>query len=117
MLRLILLAIVQAVFLAGGQVLLKYAVQALPAFSWSWKYAFSVLTDWWLLACGISFTVAGLMWMYILRHFPFSQAYPLSSMAYVFGMIAAMLLFNEHIAWTQWVGILFIMGGCYLVAN
>ena len=55
--------------------------------------------------------------MYILKHWAFSQAYPLSSLAYVFGMIAAMFVFHEHIAWTQWVGILLIMGGCYLVAN
>ena len=64
--------------------------------------------------------VAGMrrvLWMYILKHWAFSQAYPLSSLAYVFGMIAAMFVFHEHIAWTQWVGILLIMGGCYLVAN
>ena len=62
-------------------------------------------------------TAAGILWMYILKHWSFSQAYPLSSLAYVFGMIAAMLVFHEHIAWTQWVGILFIMAGCYLVVN
>ena len=36
---------------------------------------------------------------------------------FIAGMIAAMLVFHEHIAWTQWVGILLIMAGCYLVVN
>ena len=35
--------------------------------------------------------------MYILRHYPFSQAYPLSSLAYVFGMVAAMWIFHEQV--------------------
>ncbi len=117
MIRLLVLAIVQALFLAGGQIFLKYAMVSLPAFSWSWNFFRSALLNWQLACCGVSFTIAGLMWMYILRHYPFSHAYPLSSMAYVFGMVAAMLCFHEQIAWTQWVGILFIMAGCYLVVH
>ena len=115
--RLIVLAVIQALFLAGGQVLLKYAMAAMPSFAWSWTFFRAVLINWQLACCGISFTVAGLLWMYILRHYPFSQAYPLSSLAYVFGMVAAMLCFHEHIAWTQWAGILLIMAGCYMVVH
>ena len=91
---LILLALIQALFLCIGQVLLKIGMQALPPFTMSWTYAGKVLTDWWLLGCGISFIVACLLWMYMLRHYPFSHVYPLSSVAYVFGMIAAMTVFN-----------------------
>lgn len=115
--RLILLAVIQSLFLCGGQIFMKLALKAMPAASWSWAFVWSQVTNWWWLACGISFTIAGLMWMYILKHWSFSQAYPLSSIAYVFGMVLAMVVFHEHIAWTQWVGILFIMAGCYLVAN
>lgn len=115
--QLIVLSILQAFFLCAGQVLLKLAVKALPNFSWTWEYFGKVLTDWWLLGCGVSFTIAGLMWMYILRHYSFSQAYPLSSLAYVFGMIAAMLIFQEQVSISQWVGILLIMAGCYFVVH
>ena len=115
--RLIILALIQSLFLCGGQMFMKLALKAMPNVTWTWAFVWSQLTNWWWLACGISFTIAGLMWMYILKHWPFSQAYPLSSLSYVFGMIIAMLVFKEHIAWSQWVGILFIMAGCYLVAN
>ena len=114
---LLILSIIQAALLAAGQVLLKLALRAAGAFEMSTTFFVNQLTNWWWLACGVSFTAAGLLWMYILKHWAFSQAYPLSSLAYVFGMIAAMFVFHEHIAWTQWVGILLIMGGCYLVAN
>lgn len=115
--KLILLALIQSMLLCAGQLFMKIALKAMGAVSWSWSFIGSQLTNWRWLACGVSFTAAGLLWMYILKHWSFSQAYPLSSLAYVFGMIAAMLVFHEHIAWTQWLGILFIMAGCYLVVN
>jgi len=115
--KLILFAVIQSIFLCAGQLFMKLALNAFERASWSWSFFVSQLTNWWWLACGVSFTAAGVLWMYILKHWSFSQAYPLSSLAYIFGMIAAMLIFHEHIAWTQWVGILFIMAGCCLVVN
>jgi undecaprenyl phosphate-alpha-L-ara4N flippase subunit ArnE len=117
MLRLLLLVLIQSVFLCGGQVLMKLALKAAGDATFSWQFILSQLTNWWWLGCGMSFTIAGVMWMYILKHYPFSQAYPLSSMAYIMGMIAAMLVFHEQIVWTQWIGILLIMAGCYMVVH
>mgnify|MGYP003413130358 FL=1 len=117
MLRLLLLVLIQSVFLCGGQVLMKLALKAAGDATFSWHFILSQLTNWWWLGCGMSFTIAGVMWMYILKHYPFSQAYPLSSMAYIMGMIAAMLVFHEQIVWTQWIGILLIMAGCYMVVH
>jgi undecaprenyl phosphate-alpha-L-ara4N flippase subunit ArnE len=117
MLRLLLLVLIQSVFLCGGQVLMKLALKAAGDATLSWQFILSQLTNWWWLGCGMSFTIAGVMWMYILKHYPFSQAYPLSSMAYIMGMIAAMLVFHEQIVWTQWIGILLIMAGCYMVVH
>lgn len=115
--RLIIFALLQSIFLCAGQVFMKLALCAVEKVSFSWSFVLSQLTNWWWLACGIAFTTAGILWMYILKNWSFSQAYPLSSLAYVFGMIAAMLVFKETIAWTQWVGILLIMAGCWFVAN
>ncbi len=115
--KLIILAILQSALLCAGQLFMKLALNSFAHASWSWAFVCSQLTNWRWIACGVSFTAAGVLWMYILKHWPFSQAYPLSSLAYVFGMIAAMFVLHEHIAWTQWVGILFIMAGCYLVVN
>lgn len=115
--KLILLAMIQSALLCAGQLFMKLALKAMSTVSCTWSFVLSQLTNWWWLACGISFTAAGILWMYILKHWSFSQAYPLSSLAYVFGMFAAMFVFHEHIVWTQWVGILLIMAGCYLVVN
>lgn len=118
MIRLIFLSIVQAAALAGGQVLLKVALSHMEKAAWTWQY---VLHSWvlngWLALAGVSFAGAGVLWMYLLKHYPFSVAYPLSSMAYVFGMIAAMVVFKENIPVTHWVGVLLILLGCYFVAK
>lgn len=115
--KIVPLALLQSFFLAGGQVLLKLALAASGPFKWSWSFFRAQLTNWWFLGCGISFGVATVLWMYILKHFPFSIAYPLSSISYIFGMIAAMLVFHEQVNWSQWLGVLLIMAGSALMVR
>ena len=105
----------QTLFLAGGQVMLKLAVQKLGKFEWTWAYFKSVFTDWWLLASGISFGFSAVLWLYILKKFPFSQAYPLTSLSFVFGMIAAWAVFNESITFSRWIGLILVILGCFLI--
>lgn len=113
--RLLILVCIQTAFLSGGQVLLKLAMAQLPKFSWSWLYFKAVLTDWWLAACGLAFGAATVLWLYILKHFPFSQAYPLTALGYIFGMIAAILVFGESVPLSRWVGVVLIVVGCFFI--
>ena len=89
------LALVQSALLAGGQVFLKFAMQRMRPFSWTWSFFGSMLTNWPFAACGLCFLAASLLWMYLVRVFPLSVAYPLVSLSYVFGMVAAIVFFHE----------------------
>lgn len=113
--KIVPLALLQSLFLCGGQVLLKLGVTASGPFRWSWPFLRAQLTNWWFLACGLSFGAATVLWMYLLKHFPFSIVYPLSALSYVFGMIAALLVFHEQVSWNQWLGVLLIMTGSALM--
>lgn len=115
MYRLLILVTIQTVFLSGGQVLLKLSMASLPKFSLTWEYFKALLTDWWLLACGMSFCVATVLWLYILKCFPFSQAYPLTALGYVFGLLAAIVVFRESVCFTQWLGVVLIVIGCFFI--
>ena len=115
--RLILLAITQSLLLCSGQVCLKLALQKAGDFAWKWSFFGAQLTNWWWLGCGAAYGTGAVLWMYILKHHPFSQAYPLISLSYVFGMVAAMLIFHETIPATRWIGVLLIMAGCFFVAQ
>lgn len=117
MLRMVLLILLQSLLLCSGQVLLKLAMSRVGAFAWSWPFVRSILANVRLLAAGLCFVGAGLMWLYILKHFPFSKAYPLSSITFLFGMVAAVVVLGEPVVWSQWLGVLLIMGGCFLVIS
>lgn len=115
--QLILLAIIQSLLLCSGQVFLKFALSRMGICSWTWQFISSQLTNWWFLACGLCYLAASILWMYIIKTFPFSMAYPMVSLSYIFGMLAAMFFFHEDIPMTRWMGIFLIMTGCVLVAK
>ena len=116
-LTLLPLSLCQAMLLAGGQVLVKIALRHMPKVEMSWAFVSSQITNWWWLACGVCFGGATVLWAYILKHYPFGLAYPLSSVAYVFGLIAAMLVFGEHVSASAWIGVCLIMLGCCFIAH
>lgn len=51
------------------------------------------------------------------ENYPFGVAYPLTSMSYLFGVFAALLVFHEQVTVSQWVGVLLIMAGCALIVK
>lgn len=115
--KLLLLAIVQSLLLSGGQVLLKYALNKMLPFAMTFEFWRSVFANWQFAACGLCYGAGSLLWFYIIKHYPFSMAYPLVSLSYVFGMIAAMVFFNEPVNLAKWAGVLFIMFGCFLITR
>lgn len=115
--RLILISIVQCLLLCCGQVFLKFALQKMDRFSFTIHFFMGQLTNWWFLGCGLCYLAATVLWMYIIKTFPFSMAYPMVSLSYVFGMLAALFIFHEPIPLTRWIGVGCIMMGCLLVAK
>lgn len=89
----------------------------MPAFSWSRGFWLSLLVNWQFAACGLLFGAASLLWAYIVKAFPFSTAYPMVSLSYVFGMFAAIMFFHEEVSAAKWLGVALIMMGCFLIAK
>ena len=110
-------SMMQCLLLSGGQVLLKLALQKAGDFVWTKEFWQNLLTNWHFFACGICYGLATLIWFYILRHFPFSVAFSLISLTYVFGMVAAIVFFEEEISLSRVVGDLMIVGGCCFIAK
>ena len=117
MLRLIILAIIQSSLLALGQVFLKIALQRMAPFGCNWVFLKSVLVNWQFALSGIAFATASLLWMYMIKHFPLSVAYPLGSMSYVACMFMAIIFFHEDVDYTKWIGVFLIMAGCAIIAK
>jgi undecaprenyl phosphate-alpha-L-ara4N flippase subunit ArnE len=68
------------------------------------------------LVSGICLISATVLWGYILKHFEFSVAYPVTAFAYVFGMLAAIFIFHEQVSLMRWIGVgLIILGVSFIV--
>jgi undecaprenyl phosphate-alpha-L-ara4N flippase subunit ArnE len=115
--KIIVIGIIQAAFLSAGQVFLKLALNRMEVFTFTWKWFVALLSNWWLGLMGVSFTVAGLLWLYMLKNFQFSVAYPVTSIAYIFGILAAVFIFHETLPATRWIGVLLIVAGVILIAK
>ena len=115
--RIIPLAIFQSLLLTGGQVFLKFALMRMAPFGWNRAFWSSVFVNWQFAVCGLLFLTASLLWMYIVKVFPFSMAYPMVSLSYVFGMLAAIYVFGEDVSALKWTGVILIMLGCPLIAK
>lgn len=123
--RYIVFVVLQALSLAGGQAMFKMFIEKLKVGAGSedniWAFQNLLVTSksyWWVLTFmtilfGASFT----LWAYVLKKMDFSQAYPLSSLSFIFGMFLACLLFpQETIHLTRWIGVVLIVVGCVLIS-
>ena len=113
--KLLPFSLFQCILLSSGQVFLKFALQRMPPFGWNREFWLSLLGNWQFAACGLCYGVGSLLWMYILKHFPFSMAYPMLSLSYVIGMFSAIIFFQETVPLYRWVGCLLIVCGCMLI--
>lgn len=107
----LLICFLQCFFLCAGQVMLKLALLRSGKAEFTWKYISSQLDNWWFLSCGISFMIAACLWLYMLKHYPLSVVYTISHFSYIFGVLAAIIIFKENVTWIQWIGVLMVFVG------
>ncbi len=115
--RVILLALTQSALLACGQVFLKFGLLRMQPFGWTRAFWQSALLNWEFALSGLLFGGSSVLWMYIVKHYPLSVAYPMISLSYVFGLLAAIVFFHEDVEPYKWVGVALIIGGCCLIAK
>lgn len=115
MLKLLFLSSIQSVLLVCSQIFLKLALAKMSPFVFKWYYFKELLLNWQLAVSGVSIASASILWFYILKKYPFSVAYPLISISYIFGLLAAVFIFKELVPLTRWLGVLLIISGVYLI--
>jgi undecaprenyl phosphate-alpha-L-ara4N flippase subunit ArnE len=86
-------------------------------FSFTWSFFRDLTTNGWLLGSGLCMAAATFLWLYIIKYFEFSVAYPMISISYIFGMLAAIFIFHETVPIIRWIGVLLIMAGVILIAK
>lgn len=117
MLKLILLSTAQSLLLVCSQIFLKFATAKIGTFAFKWSFFRDLLLNWQLAISGVSIAGASILWIVILKKYPFSVAYPLISISYIFGLLAAIFIFHESVPAARWVGVFLIMSGVYFIVK
>lgn len=110
-----LLLIMNVLLLVSGQMLWK--IGAAPISTWSASTIIYLIKSPYFIGGGMLYVIATFIWMYVISKMPFSIAYPFQSLSYVLGVLAAYFLFKEQVAPNQWIGLVVIIIGVYLIAK
>ncbi|WP_258377656.1 EamA family transporter [Paenibacillus illinoisensis] len=100
--------------LCGGQILFKLGLEKLGGVNLSnaWKAIFTLP----IFTGLVLYALATLIWFVVLSRMPLSVAYPIQSVAYVLGIGAALIFFNEPVSLMKWIGAMIIMIGVFFIA-
>jgi drug/metabolite transporter (DMT)-like permease len=109
------LLLINVFLLVGGQMLWKVGASSIN--EWGVGTIFYLLRSPFFIGGGLLYVIATFIWMYVISKMPFSVAYPIQSLSYALGVIMAYFLFKEQVDLTQWLGVLVIIFGVYLIAK
>jgi drug/metabolite transporter (DMT)-like permease len=110
-----ILLLLNIILLVGGQLVWKKGVETISFDGWG--TILQALLSPYIIVGIFFYAMATGIWIYLLSKLPLSFLYPLQSLAYVFGAIAAVYLFQENVSIMRWVGIGIIIVGVAVVAK
>ena len=117
MIVMVLLMLLQTATLAFSQVALKLAMANLK-WEWSWSFIWHhVLLNAWMMFAILLMILANLFWLYMLHKYDFSKVYPLTSLGFIFGILAGLFIFHEQVGFMQWIGVTLVITGCMFIAE
>ncbi|MBD2529985.1 EamA family transporter [Nostoc flagelliforme FACHB-838] len=96
---------------------LKYALYISSATKEASTSILNLLFSRYFMIWFICYTFMTLLWLYVLRTIPLSQAFPVLGLMYALIPIASHYLLKEQVIFSQWLGISIIITGVVLVVN
>src|SRR4051812_29631006 len=88
-----------------GQILFKIASENLKGGAWGFA-----LNPIFVLVIAV-YAMATVAWIFVLRHWPITMAYPANALAIVIVLICGVLFFGESLKLMQIVGLIGVIGG------
>ncbi|CAB3395462.1 EamA family transporter [Kyrpidia spormannii] len=110
-----LLLLFNIVLLVAGQVCFKVGLGQVGGLHLN-NVAETFFSPWILLGL-LLYVAATVAWFAVLSRLSLSIAYPLQSLSYVLGVVAAAWIFHEAVPPVRWLGVLVILVGVALIAQ
>jgi drug/metabolite transporter (DMT)-like permease len=114
-LRFTLILIVYAVGMACGQILFKLAARSIQNGGLQ-PSIFSYINVYLILGVALYFGLT-LLWVWLLRFVPLSEAYPFVALAFIFTPLLATVIFNEKLSLSYFGGLTLIACGILIIAR
>ncbi|MBR8835672.1 MAG: EamA family transporter [Stigonema ocellatum SAG 48.90 = DSM 106950] len=100
-----------------GQLSLKYAFQGSTSNEGTSKSVRDLLFSRYFWIWFISYVVVTVLWLYVLRTIPLSQAFPALGLTFALVPLASYYFLREKVVPSQWLGIIIIVAGVVLVVQ
>ena len=117
MIKLIILMTIQSILLVFAQIFLKTGLARIEISKINIQLFINLISNYqiWLSVGCIGLGSA--TWLYVIKNYELSLAYPLVSISYIFMMFASISFFHETISPIRWAGVFVIMFGVFLVTR
>lgn len=119
MVKVVLLSFFTTLLITSGQVLWKIGLHKIGGFYIPEKNLidnfFRIMLNGWIFSGFVVYAIATGFFMWLLSKYEISLIIPISSISFIFSLIAGTLIFNEHINAIRFIGVFFIMLGVYFV--
>ncbi|MAG14837.1 MAG: hypothetical protein CL874_03035 [Dehalococcoidales bacterium] len=105
-----------------GQIILKSGMSQVGEINsvrhlFNFNTLFHVFTNPRVLLGILCYAAIAVLWLGALSTLNVSFVYPLMSLAYVITALIAFVFLREHIAPLHWLGIILVVGGCFLITR
>ena len=117
MVKLICLMTMQSLFLVLSQIFLKIGLNKISKLEISISCGFELFKNYFMWLAVLSMVLAAGVWLWVLRKYDFSIAYPLVSISYVFVLFSSVFVFNENVPVLRWIGVAIIIIGIILITK
>lgn len=97
------------------QVFLKLSISRFSDFGINLNTFIQSFKNLYVFLAFLSFVYGLLLWVYVLSIYQFNRVYPLVSMSYLYGLLAARFVFRESIPKNRVYGVIIIIAGVVLV--
>jgi len=109
-------------FAAAGQILMKVGMRQVGEITtvrqlFDLSTVFRMFTNLYVVIGILCFALMIVLWLAAMSTLNISRMYPLTSLVYVITAIVAFIFLKEDINLLRWVGILLVVGGCFLIAQ
>jgi drug/metabolite transporter (DMT)-like permease len=113
----ILLLMVYAAGMSGGQVLFKMAALRYVAEGGVGERLLGLVCNIYFVTALVFYAGYAILWVWILSFTPLSRAYPFVALAFALTPLLGAMLFGETISFRLIVGLLFILCGLFIVTS